>query len=308
MRKTDARTLDAKALTELRVRAVTCVHEGENLNTVARVFGFTRQAMYNWLMRYRMDGVNGLNAKKRGGRKPTLDGKALAWLYNTVTMKNPRQLKFESTLWTCQMIATLIDRRFGVRLSRWSVMRLLKQLGLTPQRPMWRAYQQNPKAVEKWIHEDYPKIKALAKRMHAAIYFGNEAGVRLDHHAGATRGARGTRPVISTTGARSGMNLVSATSPRRYLRFMAVKGRVDAEVLISFLRRLLYGQTGPVFLIVDWHPVHRAKKVSHFLGSVKGKLRLFFLPPYASKQNPIHTCGTTPGSMSDVMAYMGRTR
>ena len=179
-----------------------------------------------------------------------------------------------------------IEQRFQVRLSRWSVMRLLRQLGLSPQRPMWRAYQQDPVAVERWISKEYPRIRALAKRRKADIYFGDEAGVRSDHHAGTTWGIRGKTPIVSSTGARFGMNLISAVSPRGQMRFMVVKGRVGARETIQFIRRLIDGQKREIFLILDNHPAHKAKAVRRLIETLKGRLQLFFLPPYSPERNP----------------------
>src|SRR5215213_6299847 len=62
----------------------------------------------------------------------------------------PRQLQFAFALWTRAMVRELIGREFGVRLSEVSVGRLLRKLGLSPQRPLYRAYQQNPRAVARW--------------------------------------------------------------------------------------------------------------------------------------------------------------
>lgn len=127
-------------------------------------------------------------------------------------MKDHRQMKFPCALWTCSMIARMIAERFGASLSRWSVMRLLNQLGLSPQRPLWRAQQQDPAMVAQWVHLEYPKIRALAKQMKAEIYFGDEAGVRTDHHAGTTLGRRGQTPVVSSTWARFGLSIVDMGS------------------------------------------------------------------------------------------------
>ena len=117
----DARRLDRKTLTELRKRAVMSVQRGESPEVVARVLQVSRQAMYGWLARYRDGGWGNLDARKRGGRPPKLDGPAMKWVYDTVTMKNPLQLKFSFALWTSKMIGQAISKHLGITLSKASV-------------------------------------------------------------------------------------------------------------------------------------------------------------------------------------------
>ncbi len=284
--KQDARKLTHEGLTELRKRVLASVQAGESPEVVARVFGVSRQAVYGWLALYRSGGWDKLEAGKRGGRKPKLDGKAMRWIYQTVTMKNPLQLKFTYALWTAKMLGELIAQRFKVELSKASVCRLLGQLGLSPQRPVWRAYQQQPEAVQKWLDEEYPEIRLMAKREKAQIFFGDEAGVRSDHHAGTTWAPRGQTPVVSSTGARFSLNLISAVSAQGEMRFMVVDGTVGSSQFIEFIKRLLHNAPGKIFLIVDGHPSHKAKMVQKFVESVKDRFRLFFLPPYSPELNP----------------------
>lgn len=286
MRENDARRLDHKTLTELRKRAVTSVQEGQSPETVAQALGIHRVTIYGWLARYRNGGWGSLDARKRGGRPPKLDNKALRWLYRTVTMKNPLQLKFTYALWTAKMIGEVIDNRFGVKLSKASVCRLLAQLGLSPQRPVWRAYQQKPEEVQRWLNEEYPRIRTMARRMKAQIFFGDEAGVRSDHHAGTTWAVKGKTPVVSSTGARFGLNMISAVSAQGEFRFMIVRGRVASQQFIDFIKRLIHGSTRMIFLIVDGHPSHKSRKVSQFLDTIRDRFRLFFLPPYSPELNP----------------------
>ena len=277
----DARRLTHKTLTELRKRGVSSVQSGQSPELVSKALGINRATMYGWLARYRNGGWAALDARKRGGRKPKLDAKAIRWVYDTVTMKNPLQLKFSFALWTAKMVGEAIFQEFGVNLSKASVCRLLTQLGLTPQRPIWRAYQQRPEQVKNWLEEEYPRIRALARRHKALIFFGDEAGVRSDHHAGTTWAIKGKTPIVSSTGARFGLNLISAVSSQGEFRFMTIRGRFASAQFIEFIKRLVHGVDRMVFLIVDGHPAHKAKKVSRFVDSIKDRFRLFFLPPYS---------------------------
>ena len=123
----DARRLNHEMLTELRKRAVTSVQEGQRPEVVAKALQVSRQALYGWLARYRDGGWGNLDAKKRGGRRPKLDAKAMKWVYDTVTMKNPLQMKFTFALWTARMVGKAIADRFGAQAQQG--------LGMPPSRP-----------------------------------------------------------------------------------------------------------------------------------------------------------------------------
>ena len=160
--KTDGRALNHAMLTELRRRGVSAVHSGERPTQVAAALGVNLRSLFRWLALYRRGGWDQLDARKRGGRPPKLDGRALHWIYHTLSTKNPQQLKFPFALWTAAMVQTLIAERYKVKLSHSSVCRLLHQLGLSAQRPLWRAYQQNPEVVKQWLAAEYPAIQRRA--------------------------------------------------------------------------------------------------------------------------------------------------
>ena len=286
MKSHDARKLSHDKLTELRRRAVAAVQDGESPGDVARAMRVNRASVYGWLALYRGGGWDNLDARKRGGRKPKLDAKALRWIYQTVTLGNPNQLKMPFVLWSTKLLAAAIEKKFGVKLSKASVCRLLHQLGLSPQRPLWRAYQRDPQVVDRWLKEEYPAIRAAARKAKGEVWFGDEAGVRSDAHSGTTWAPKGQTPIVSTTGARFGLNVISAVNRRGALRFMCVEGKVNADVFIEFLGRLVESAGHPVYLVVDGHPTHKAAKTRKFVESTKGRLKLFFLPGYSPDLNP----------------------
>ena len=286
MAKSDARKLDHQTLEEIRMRAVERVQAGESPEVVIQALGFSRACIYKWLARYRAGGWGGLKARPLAGRPTKISGAQMRWRYRTVVGKNPLQFRFEFALWTRWMIQILLRQQFGLKLSLSSIGRLLRQLGLSCQRPLWRAWEQDPEHVQRWREQEYPALRARAKRAGAAIFFGDEAGVRSDYHGGTTWGARGQTPVVPTTGQRFGLNLISAVSAQGELRFMVVKGTLNASRYVHFLKRLLHNASRPVFLIVDGHPVHRSRAVRAYEASTQGRLRLFYLPPYSPELNP----------------------
>jgi transposase len=286
MRENDGRKLDHRTLEALRLRAVTQVERGEDPRRVARTLGMHEHTVYGWLAKVRDGGREALAAKPVPGRPPKLSPEQTRQVFAWVTGNDPRQLAFDFALWTRDMVRELIRREFGVVMSPSAVGRLLHRLGLSPQRPLWRAWQADEARVKAWKETEYPAIAKQAKKQGATVYFLDEAGIRSDHHAGTTWGKVGHTPVIKTTGARHSLNMISAVTAQGKLRFSTFTGGFNAGKFIEFAKKLLHDAEGPVFLVVDGHPAHRAKKVTAFVESTQGRLRLFFLPGYSPQLNP----------------------
>ena len=282
----DARSYSHETLEQLRRDAVRRVESGESPEFVAEGLGINRRTIYRWLAAYSSGGKDALAAKPIPGAPPKLDAKQIAKLSRMIRDKTPLQFDFEFALWTLAMIRELIKRQFRVNLSEVSVGRLMKRMGFTPQRPLYRAWQQDPSMVERWREHEYPKIAARAKKEGALILFADESGIRSDHHAGTTWAPQGKTPVVKATGARYGLNMLSAVSAKGHFRFMTIEGSVNARVFREFLRRLITGMERKIFLVVDGHPAHKAKLVKQFVQEHADALELFLLPPYAPELNP----------------------
>jgi transposase len=286
VRENDGRKLDHRTLEVLRLRAVDQVQAGAHPEDVASALGLHRKTVYGWLAKFREGGRDALVAKPVPGRPPKLSGAQIARLYEWIVGSDPAQFSFEFALWTRDMVRQVIRREFKIALSVVSVGRLLRTMGLSPQRPLYRAYQQNPEAVQRWKDEQFPAIRRQAKAEGATIYFADEAGIRSDYHAGTTWAPVGRTPVVKATGARFSLNMLSAVSAQGALRFMVHEGTVNAAVFIEFCKRLLRDADGPVYLVVDGHPAHRARATTEFVTSTDGRLKLFLLPAYSPELNP----------------------
>lgn len=285
-RTSDGRKHSHEALQVMRQQAVKAVREGQDVSSVAAAYGVNVRSVFRWLADFANGGQNALLAKPISGRPPKISAEEMRWLANAVKDYTPLQYKFAFGLWTLSLIAALIKREFGKKLSLASVSRIMRLLGFSAQKPLYQAWQQDATLVRAWEAEIYPAIRSEAKAKGATIYFADESGIRSDYHTGTTWAPVGETPVVEVTGRRFSLNMISAVSPRGDFRFMLHDGSVNAEVFKEFLKRLLIGADAPVFLIVDGHPIHKAKLVKSFVEAQNGMLKLFYLPPYSSQLNP----------------------
>src|SRR3954447_16266552 len=278
MRENDGRKLDHRTLEAIRLRAVEQVEDGVPAAEVGRglaALGLHRRTIYTWLTTERTAGRAALRAKPVPGRRRKLTDAQLGELAELIDQTDPRDHGFAVVLWTREIVRQLIQARFGVELTVASVGRTLHDLGFSAQRPLYRAEQADPVAVARWKEIEYPTIAAAATAAGGTVFFVDEAGVRSDYHAGTTWARVGQTPAVRSTGARFGLNLISAISARGALRFSVLTGTLTGAGFIAFLQRLIpdaqRAGTGPVFVIVDGHPVHRATAVDRFVAPRTGR-------------------------------------
>ncbi len=287
MNRPDTRRLSPKAQEDIRRRVVRAVNEGMFQAEAARVFGVSRQSVSTWLKRHQRGGLAALKSGRRGRPPvPRLRPQQARQVIRLITDRCPDQLKLPFTLWTREAVQRLLAERVGLQVSVWTVGRYLRRWGFTPQKPLRRAYEQNPAAVARWLEDEYPAIRALAKRLGAQIYWGDESGVRSDHQGGRSWSPRGRTPVVAGTGRRFRCSMISAITNQGRLAFLVFKGKFTAKGFVKFLRRLLRHAKGKVILIVDRHPVHRSREVKDWLAAHRKRIQMFFLPAYSPELNP----------------------
>ena len=286
--KRDGRTLDHATLEEFRLLALRRVREGEKPSAVVKSLGMNRTSIYRWLKAAagRGKGERALAARPATGRPTKLTPTQQAQVFRWINGKDTRQYGLDFGLWTRQITATLIEQKFGVTLGVTAVGRLLARLGLTPQKPLQRAYQRYPQAIERWQRETYPGIAAAARQSGADVYFWDESGFRADTVHGKTWAPKGKTPVIQRPGQRQSISAASAVNAKGGFWFATYQGALNAELFIELLKKLMKARSKLVHLVVDGLPAHKKANVREYIASTQGKLTMHVLPGYAPDLNP----------------------
>jgi transposase len=283
----DGRTLDHKTLEHIRIQAVRrVIEDGERPSEVIKSFGLCRTTIYPWLREFKDAGWNALVESIAQGREARLSDQQKQRVKRWILGKDPRQYGFEFGLWSRRIVQQLIAEKFGVELCLTSVGKLLASLDITPQKPLRRAYERDPELVELWLKETYPQLRKRAKKLGAKLFFLDEAGFQSDPPLGRTYGLKGKTPVVTTSGQRQSINVISAVNARGEFWAATYDGKLNAESFVLFLRNFMKGRSGKVFLVVDGHPSHKAKLVTRYLDGLGGRLELHRLPAYAPDLNP----------------------
>lgn len=284
--KKDGRTLTHEVSEYIRKSAVKRVLSGEDASSVIASYGLNRTSIYRWLKAAKKGGEDALKASVHPGPPCKLSMQQKQKVRSWICGKDPRQYGFDFGLWTRKIVATLVQEKFSINLGVTAVGRMLAQLEITPQKPLRRAYERDPEAVELWKKQTYPKLKKRAEAIGADIFFLDEAGIRSDAPLQRTWGAKGETPIVKTSGQRQSINAISAVNILGAFWFTVYSGSFNATVFKGFLKDFLRGRRRPVFLVVDGHPSHKAKMISNYIQELQGRLEIHFLPPYSPDLNP----------------------
>ena len=260
------------------------VVRGEDIATVVRVFNVKERSVFDWLARYRGGGWDALKEGRRSGRTRKVNGETMRWLYDKITMGDPRQFQFPFCLWTLDIIRRVLKQEHKIELSKSAVSRLLKHLGLSAQRPVYQSYKRDPKAIKKYLEKTYPKLAEQAKRTKMEIYFVDEAAVRSDSHHGTTWAPIGKTPAVVDSGDRFTLKMISAVSVSGTMRFSFIEGRMNSDRFIEFLKKLRKDAGKPIIVVADNATYHKSKKTLAF-GDAEG-VEMALLPTYCPELNP----------------------
>jgi transposase len=303
MKKNDARLLHPVIQQDIRHRAVEMFSKGYSKVYIAKHLCVSRRSVYKWVLAYKESGEKGIKICKRG-RPEGIQMKPWQSAQIVKSIKNycPDDLSMPFFLWTRESVSQIIEQKFNIKLSKWTVGRYLAKWGFSPQKPARRAIEQNPKAIEKWFKFEYPLIQKQAKKEKATISWGDEMGLRSDHNVGRTYGVKGKTPIVKRTGNRFSCNMISSITNLGKLSFMVFKENFTSDLFLKFLKRLTRKPDKKVILIVDNHSAHKSQKVKKWLTANEKDISLHYLPSYCPELNPDEFLN------QDVKSHMGKKR
>lgn len=289
MKETDARYLKLEIQEYLRRQAIRLRQQGKTFVSIGEYLGVHRNTVAAWWKQYEQRGEDGLQQYARGrqlGEGRTLSQQEEIVVQRLMRERFPDEMNIDSALWTRRAVQELITSECGVKMPIRTVGEYLWRWGYTPQKPSKRAYEQDPSAVDYWLEREYPEIKQRAKSEGAEIQWGDESGLRSDAQRGRGYAPVGETPEIRLSTQRVRVNLVASISNQGKARFMLYTHKLTAQVLITFMERLIRKASRKVFWIVDRHPVHRCNAVQQWLDDRKSQIEMFYLPSYSPQFNP----------------------
>lgn len=289
MEKTDARKLTPEAQQQLRHQAIRLRKRGFAHHQIAEIIGAHPTRICRWCRAYETGGPKAVTLRKRGRRPGSgrrLSGEQEKQLRQMIRDKTPDQLKLAFALWTRLAVQQVIRQQWGVRLPIRTVGEYLRRWGFTPQKPIRRAYEQNPKAVRQWLVDQYPAIATRAKHEKAEIHWGDETGLSNGYQHGRSYAPRGQTPTVRMCARKESIGLISTVTNQGQMRFMVYRNAMNAAVMKKFLQRLVKDAGRKVFLIVDNLKVHHSKPVKEWLAVHQEQIEVFYLPAYCPELNP----------------------
>ncbi|HET9233066.1 MAG TPA: IS630 family transposase, partial [Candidatus Eisenbacteria bacterium] len=284
----DGRCESNDVLEALRLRAVHARERGYAVVDIAAILGVREETVSRWCSRYDHGGREALPGDRTG--RPIGSGRLLTreqepGIQQAIETKTPPELEIPSALWTRQAVRDLIHQQLGIRLPIRTVGEYLRRWGYTPQKPVRKAYKQDPKAVAEWLEQMYPAIERRAAKEGGEIHWGDETGVRSTCQHGRGYARPGATPELIVPGSRFSVNMIATITNRGTVRWMIYTGTMNAALFIVFLTRLIAGATKKVFLIVDHLSVHEAAVVDRWLSDKTDRIEVFSLPKYAPERN-----------------------
>lgn len=290
MEKEDARSQTLERLHERRKQVVRLHKLGMKIMQIVPMTGLSYPTVRSAIDLFDSGGWSAVKPSPRGRARG--DGRVLSQVQEDTIQRliidtRPEQLKMDFHLWSRAAVGQLISQEFGIKLQVRSIGKYLTRWGFTPQKPIKRAYEQSPAAVQAWLEGEYPAIEQRARAEGAEIHWGDETALVNTDVRGRSFSPAGKTPVaMAVGGTRHKLSMIATVTNQGKARWMIIDEAFDAEKLIEFLQALIKDAGKKVFLILDNLRVHHSRLVKAWVAERHDQMELFYLPSYSPQLNP----------------------
>ena len=231
--------LPRSTLGTARVRAIRARKAGMRTKDIAATLGVSPVTVSRWIGQYQLGGARSLRTKKPPGRPRKIDCPEFAPKLAKIVKHPATKFGFPNPLWNSQRLREVSKSELGVEISKTTLWRTLKEIGLSYQKPERRAFEADDKSRKIWIEDIWPKVRKRASKERAVILFQDEATLTLTPTLGKTWAKVGHTPIVKVTGKRGSIGIISAISIHGKLLFKIPKNNVDSAEFIRFLKQIL---------------------------------------------------------------------
>lgn len=269
-----------------RLRGWELGKEGWSVHLIAQALGVSPAAVSKWLKRGRALGKDALRSHIHHGAQARLTPAQIHILVDRL-WHGPESYGFYGDVWTCDRIAEVIQREFGVTYHRSQVSRILKKMGWTPQVPITRAIQRDEVEIARWQQTVWPELFQRARHEARTVVFEDESGIYLTPGVVRTYAPRGVSPVLHEWQTRDHLSVMGGVTPEGSVYTLVRETSLNGLHSIAFLKHLLQCIGKRLLVIWDGSSIHRRLEVIDFIKRVGRKvLWVEPLPVYAPDLNP----------------------
>lgn len=273
---------------DTRVRAVNAILNGQRKVDVAMAYQIDYSTLHRWCERHQSGDREDFSILERrtGSGRPHLLNDDHRKELNAFVLKPASSFGYETDFWTCRRLIQVVKQNLHIAISQPTMWRLLRDMGLTYQKPERRYFEANDAERKKWIRYQVPRIKAAVVKYRAILYFQDESNISLTAILARTWAPMGDTPIQRVTGNRAGVAAMSAITSAGQLVFRLHQKRVTSVEMIDFLAQLLrHHKDRNLVVVMDQAPPHTSKKTVSFIKEHRN-LHVFYLPPYSPDWNP----------------------
>ena len=204
----------------------------------------------------------------------------------SIVLKPASDFGYETNFWTCKRLKAVIEQKFKIKVSKWTIWRCLREAGMTYQKPERKYHEASEEKRKDWLENTLPEILETVKKYRAILYFEDESNISLTALLGKTWAPCGETPKQEVTGNRGSVSAMSAISKSGSLLFTLHQTKITSEEIIQFMDQLLKHHVNRhIVLVMDQARPHTSKKVQDYINGQK-RLHVFYLPPYSPDWNP----------------------